>query len=54
LTPVFNNEGKISRSFIKLVAALEEAKLLCTIVLDPGTGTIISPQAPLPRICSGA
>jgi hypothetical protein len=53
LTPVLNDEGKVNRFFIKSVAALEEGKLLCTVVLDTGTGTIIPPQAPLPRICSG-
>jgi hypothetical protein len=54
LTPVLNDEGKIGKSFIRLVAALEEAELLCTVVLDTDTGTIIPPQAPLPHICSGA
>jgi hypothetical protein len=54
LTPVLNDEGKIGRSFIKLVAALEEAELLCTVVLDTGKGTIIPPQAPIPCICFGA
>jgi hypothetical protein len=31
----------------QFVAALEDAELLCTVVLDTGTGTIILPQAPL-------
>jgi hypothetical protein len=30
-----------------LVAALEFAEFLCTVVSDTGTGTIIPPQAPL-------
>jgi transcriptional regulator of met regulon len=54
LTPVLNDEGKTGRSFIKLVAALEEAELLCTVVLNTSTGAVIPPQAPLPRICSDA
>jgi hypothetical protein len=54
LTPVLNDKGKVGRFFIKLVTALKEAELLCTVVLDTGTGTIIPPQAPLPSICSGA
>jgi hypothetical protein len=29
------------------VAALEDAELLCTVVSDTGTGTIILPKAPL-------
>ncbi len=28
------------------VAALEDAELLCTVVSDTGTGTIIPPKAP--------
>ncbi len=32
---------------MEFVAALEDAELLCTVVSDTGTGTIISPQAPL-------
>jgi hypothetical protein len=32
---------------VKFVAALEDAELLCTVVLDTSTGTIILPQAPL-------
>jgi hypothetical protein len=31
----------------QFVAALEDAALLCTVVLDTGTGAIILPQAPL-------
>jgi hypothetical protein len=31
----------------QFVAALEDVALLCTVVLDTGTGTIILPQAPL-------
>jgi hypothetical protein len=54
LTPVLNDEGKVGRFSIKFVAALKEAELLCTVVFDTGTGTIILPQAPLPSICSGA
>jgi hypothetical protein len=38
--------------FMTPVAALEEAKLLCAVVLGRGTGTIIPPQALLPHICS--
>jgi hypothetical protein len=53
LTPVLNDKGKIGRFFIISVAALEEAELLCTVVLDTGTGTIILPQVPVPRICTG-
>jgi hypothetical protein len=53
LTPVLNDKGKISRFFIISVAALEEAELLCTVVLDTSTGTIIPPQVPAPRICTG-
>jgi hypothetical protein len=34
-----------------LVAAFEGAELLCTIVSDTGTGTIIPPKVPLPCIC---
>jgi hypothetical protein len=52
LTPVLNDEGKIGRFFITSVAVLEEVELLCTVVLDTGTGTIIPPQAPVPRICT--
>jgi hypothetical protein len=29
------------------VAALEDVELLCTVVSDTGTGTIIPPKAPL-------
>jgi hypothetical protein len=47
-------KGKSADLLIKLVAALEEEELICTVVLDIGTGTIIQPQAPLPLICSGA
>jgi hypothetical protein len=36
------------------VAALEEAELLCTATSDTGTGTIILPQVPLPRMYTGA
>jgi hypothetical protein len=54
LTPVLNDEGKIGGFFIKLLVALEEVELLCTVGLDTGTGTIIPAQAPQPRICSGA
>jgi hypothetical protein len=35
------------------VAVLEEAELLCTIVLDNGTGMMIPPQVPLPPIWPG-
>jgi hypothetical protein len=51
---VLNDEGKNSRFFTIEVAALEETELLCTVVLDPGTGTIIPPQVPLKRIYPGA
>ncbi len=47
-------KGKSADFLIKLLAALEEEELICTVVLDTGTGTIIPPQAPQPRICSGA
>jgi hypothetical protein len=30
-----------------LVAALEDAEFLCTVVSDTGTGMIIPPQVPL-------
>jgi hypothetical protein len=53
LTPVLNDEGKIGRFFITSVAALEKAELLCTVVLDTGTGTIIPLQALVPRIFTG-
>jgi hypothetical protein len=53
LAPVLNDKGKIGRFFIISVVALEEAELLCTVVLDTGTGTIIPPQVPVPRICTG-
>jgi hypothetical protein len=33
--------------------ALEEVQLLCTVVSDTNTGTIILPQEPLPCICIG-
>jgi hypothetical protein len=36
-----------------LVAVLEGAELLCTIVSDNITGTIIPPQVPLPSIFPG-
>jgi hypothetical protein len=32
---------------VTFVAALEEAKLLCSSVLGTGTGMIIEPQGPL-------
>jgi hypothetical protein len=47
-------KGKSADYFFKLVAAFEEAELLCTVFLDAGTGTIIQLQVPLPHICSGA
>jgi hypothetical protein len=47
-------KGKLADFFLKLLAALQEAELLCTIVLDTSTGTIIPLHVPLPRICSGA
>jgi hypothetical protein len=47
-------KGKLADFFIKLVAALEVAELLSTVVLDTSTGTIILLHAPLTRICSGA
>ncbi len=43
-------KGKSADFFKTSVAALEEVELLCTVVLDTGTGTIISPQAPVPHI----
>ena len=46
-------KGKWADFLKTSVAALEEAELLCSIVLDTGTGTIIPPQAPVPRICTG-
>jgi hypothetical protein len=46
-------KGKSADFFYTSVAALEVAKLLCTVVLYTGTGTIIPPQAPVPRICTG-
>jgi hypothetical protein len=51
MMPVFQDEGKSAVFFMTPVAALEEVELLCTVVLDSGTGTIIPPQASLPRIC---
>jgi hypothetical protein len=53
LTPVLNDEVKNGRFFITSIAALEEAELLLTVVLNTGTGTIIPPQALVPRICTG-
>jgi hypothetical protein len=53
LTPELNDAGKIGRFFITSVAALEEAELLCTVALETSTGTIIPPQAPVPRIFPG-
>jgi hypothetical protein len=49
LTPFLHDDGKNGRFSMTSVAALEEAKLLCTVVSNTGTGTIIPPQAPLPR-----
>ncbi len=37
----------IVKYWCQFVAALEDAELLCTIVSDTVTGTIILPQAPL-------
>jgi hypothetical protein len=51
LTPELHDVGKIGRFFMTSVAALEGEELLCTIVSDTGTGTIIPPQVPLPSIC---
>jgi hypothetical protein len=53
LTPVPNDEGKISRVFLISLAALEEAELLGTVILDTGTGTIIPPHALVSHICTG-
>jgi hypothetical protein len=36
----------IVKYWCQFVVALEDAELLCTVVLDTGTGTIILPQAP--------
>jgi hypothetical protein len=53
LTPVLQDDGKTGSIFMTSVMAVEEAQLLCTIVLDNGTYTIIPPQALLPLICYG-
>jgi hypothetical protein len=52
--PGLHDVGKISKFFMTSVVALEGAELLCTIVSDTGTGTIILPQAPLPSNWTGA
>jgi hypothetical protein len=55
LAPVVpHDEGKIGRFCMPLVAALEEAELLCTVVSGTGKDMIIPPQMPGPRIFSGA
>ncbi len=36
-----------AKTMTVLVALLEYAEFLCTVVTDTGTGTIIPPQAPL-------
>jgi uncharacterized protein (DUF1919 family) len=48
-----HNKGKIGRFFMTSVVALEDAELLCTVVSDTCTGTIIPSQLPLPRTCPG-
>ncbi len=50
---ISNIQEKSAVFFMTPVAALKEAELLCAVVLGSGTGTIIPPQAPLPRICPG-
>jgi hypothetical protein len=50
---LFTMEGKSTRSFMASAVALEEVQLLCTVVSDTNTGTIILPQEPLPCICIG-
>jgi hypothetical protein len=51
LTPELHDVGKIGMTLV--AAAFEGAKLLCTIVLDTGSGIIILPKVLLPRICPG-
>jgi hypothetical protein len=51
LTPELHDVGKIGMTLV--AAAFEGAELLCTIVSDTGTGTIIPPKVPLPCICPG-
>jgi hypothetical protein len=36
-----------ANTMMVFVAALEEAELLCTVISDTGTGTIIPPKEPL-------
>jgi hypothetical protein len=47
-------KGKFADFLMASVALLEEAVLLCTSTSDTGTGTIILPQVPLPRLYTGA
>jgi hypothetical protein len=44
LALVLHDEGKMAAFVVTLVAALKEAELLCTVVLDNSTGTIIPRQ----------
>jgi hypothetical protein len=44
LTPELHDVGKIGMTLV--AAAFEGAKLLCAIVSDTGTGTIITPKVP--------
>jgi hypothetical protein len=46
-------KGKAADVLMTSVAALEEAELLYTVTSDTGAGTIIPPQVPLPRMCTG-
>ncbi len=48
-TPELHDVGNIGMTLVAV--ALEGPELLCTIVSDTGTGMIIPPQVPLPRIC---
>ncbi len=51
MTPELHDVGKIGMTLV--AGAFEGAELLCTIVSDTGTGTIIPPKVLLPRICPG-
>ncbi len=44
VSTVLHDEGKMAAFAMTLVAALKEAELLCTVVLDNSTGTIIPHQ----------
>jgi hypothetical protein len=43
----FHVSSAAANEIVTFAAALEEAELLCTVVLDTGTTVIIPPQGPL-------